>query len=91
MIKKTKDYPKLIADKIREALEYNEDLDKNPKEGYTPIQMTSIEISKGLYNLGSIEIRDNVCKELGIKPWDAPFWTKVHDNCDYWWLEITYK
>lgn len=87
MIKKTKDYPKQIAEKIQKALEYN----KAVKEPYTPIKITQIEISRGLYNCGSIEIRNKVCEVLGVKPWDATFTIDVQDNDFYWQLLIKYK
>lgn len=87
MIKKTKDYPEKIANKIMEALEYN----KNVKEPYTPIKLQQILISRGLYNCGSMAIRDKVCEELGIKPCDADFSFKVYDNVDYQYLLIEYK
>ena len=87
MIKKTKDYPIQIAEKIQDALEYN----KAVKEPYTPIQITTIEISRGLYNCGSIEISNKVCEVLGIKPLDAPFKIDVQDNDFYWQLLIKYK
>ena len=87
MIKKTKDYPKQIAEKIQSALDYN----KTVIEPNTPIKITQIEITRGLYNCGSIAIRDKVCEELGIKPWDAPFTIDVHDNDEYCQLLIRYK
>ena len=87
MIKKTKDYPKQIAEKIQKALDYN----KTVKEPYTPIKITQIEITRGLYNCGSIEIRNKVCEVLGVKPWDAPFTIDVKDNDSYWQLLIKYK
>ena len=87
MIKKTKDYPKQIAENIQKALDYN----KTVKEPYTPIKITQIEISRGLYNCGSIAIRDKVCEVLGVKPWDAPFTIDVQDNDFYWQLLIKYK
>jgi len=85
MIKKSKNYPQEIAEKIQSALEYNKE---NPQ---SPNKTLEIEISKGLYNCGSIAIRNNVCNELGIKPWDAPFTTKIKDNDDYHFLLITFK
>lgn len=42
-------------------------------------------------NCGSMAIRDKICEALGIKPWDAPFTTKVHDNVEYQFLIIEYK
>lgn len=87
MIKKTKDYPEKIANKIREALEYN----KNVKEPDAPIKLQQILISRGLYNCGSMAIRDKVCEALGIKPLDASFTIKVHDNVDYQYLLIEFK
>lgn len=86
MIKKTKDYPKKIAENIQKALDYN----KTVKEPNTPIKITQIEISRGLYNCGSIAVRDKVCEELGIKPWDAPFTIDVQYNDYYWQLLIKY-
>lgn len=87
MIKKTKDYPQKIAEKIQKALDYN----KTVQAPYTLAKMTQIEISRGLYNCGSIAIRDKVCEVLKIKPWDAPFIIDVHDNDFYCYLLITYK
>ena len=87
MIKKTKDYPKQIAEKIQSALDYN----KTVKEPNTPIKITQIEITRGLYNCGSIAIRNKVCEVLGIKPWDAPFTIDVHDNDEYCQLLIKYQ
>lgn len=87
MIKKTKDYPKQIAENIQKALDYN----KTVKEPNTPIKITQIEISRGLYNCGSIAIRDKVCEVLGIKPLDAPFTIDVQDNDFYCQLLIIYK
>lgn len=87
MIKKTKDYPKQIAEKIQSALDYN----KTVKEPNTPIKITQIEITRGLYNCGSIAIRYKVCEELGIKPWDAPFTIDVQYNDYYYQLLIKYK
>ena len=80
MIRKSKDYPEKIADEIRKAMANN-----------TTVEQTQIPISKGLWDCGSMEIRDKVCEALGIKPWDAPFTTKVHDNVDYQFLVIEYK
>ena len=87
MIKKSKNYPQEIAKKIQEALDYN----KTVKEPNTPIRITSLEITRGLYNCGSIAIRNKVCEELDIKPWDAPFTIDVQDNDFYWQLLIKYK
>lgn len=87
MIKKTKDYPKQIAYSIQKALDYN----KTVKKPNTPIKITQFEISRGLYNCGSIAIRDKVCEVLGIKPWDAPFTIDVQDNDFYLQLLIRYK
>lgn len=87
MIKKTKDYPMKIANKIKEAIEYN----KNVKEPYTPIKTIQIFISKGLFNCGSMKIKDKVCETLGIKPWDADFSLKVYDNVDYQFLLVEFK
>lgn len=85
MIKKTKNYPHEIASEVRKALEYNKE---NPNN---QIKMTRIEISKGLFNCGSIAISDSVCHALGIKPCDAPFTTDVHDNDWYFYVLFTYK
>ena len=91
MIKKTKDYPKQIADNIQKALDYN----KSVKEPFTPITVTTIDISKGLYNA----VRNNgieptmilICKELGINYRNAPFEIVLYDNGDYWQMFIKYK
>lgn len=80
MIRKSKDYPEKIADEIRKAMANN-----------TTVEQTQIPISKGLWNCGSMEIRDNVCESLGIKPWDAPFTTKVNSDNGNYFLLITFK
>ena len=89
-IKKSEKGYKKIAEEISKVLEHN----KNLEEGQEPIKQTILKISKGLLFTGVISIRDNFCKYLGIKPWDAPFstdtdWDKDKGkNC---WLIITYK
>lgn len=87
MIKKNKDCYKLIAEAINKSLEYN----KNVQSPCTPIGLTVLEISRGLYNIGSVAIRDNVCNEMNIEPLDAPFTIDVHDNGDYCNLYVKFK
>lgn len=85
MIKKTKDYPKLIGDKIQSVLKYNKE---NPE---SIAKLIRIEISRGLYNCGSDEISKNVCNELGINPSDAPFTIEAKDNDFYCQLFVFLK
>lgn len=90
IIKKSEDGYKKIAEEISKVLEHN----KNLEEGQTPTDRTVLKITKGLLFTGSISIRDNVCRFLKIKPWDAPFtididWDK-ENNSDFK-LIITYK
>lgn len=92
MIKKTKDAYKQIAEIIQKALDYN----KNLEEGYTPIKLTTLEISRGLYNTiiknGIVMCVYHVCQELGIENCnEAPFEIILYDNDDYCQLYINYK
>ena len=50
MLKRTKDAFKQIAEKIEHAYEYNK------TNQQSPIKLVSVEISRGLYNLGDEEI-----------------------------------
>lgn len=85
MIKKSKDFPQQIAEIVKKTLEYNKE---NPQ---SPIKVEQVEISKGLYNCGSVAIRNKVCEALGRKPWDSPFIVKVHYNDCNHFLLITYE
>lgn len=79
MIKKTKDHLELIANKIQSALDYNKE---NPQ---SPIKLTQIEISRGLYNhfikngIPSVLI----CNQLGITYGVEVTEMSVHDNDEY--------
>lgn len=89
-IKKSEDGYKKIAEEVRKALEHN----KNLSEGQEPIKQTILKISRGLLFTGDMSIRDNFCKYLDIKPWDAPFTTNTDWNKDKkndGRLIITYK
>lgn len=79
MIKKSKDCFKLIAAEIQKTLDSKENI--------------CLEISKGLWGLGSIAIRNKVCEEMNInKPWNAPFTIKICINGeDSYGLNIKYK
>ena len=70
MIKKTKDAFKLIAEKIEHAFEYNK------TNQQSPIKLVSIEISRGLYNLGDEEIDRRVREEMSNRGWNYDF--KLH-------------
>lgn len=72
MIKKTKDCYKQIAEKIIKALDYNKE------NSNSPIKLVSIEISRGLYNVGADVIRKKVMEEVGEVQDDIKF--KVQDN-----------
>ncbi len=80
MIRKSKDYPEKIANEIRKAMENG-----------ASVKQTQIPISKGLWNCGSMEIKDNVCESLGIKPWDAPFTAKINDDNGNYFLLVTFS
>lgn len=88
MIRKSEDGYKKIAEEISKVLEHN----KNLKEGQKPIKTTVLKISRGLLFSGTIAIRDNFCRFLNIKPWDAPFTTDTKwDGDNDCQLIITYK
>ena len=74
MIKKNKDCYKQIADEISKALEWN----KTHTTLSARINLQCLKISKGLWGMGSIAIRDKVCAEMNIKPWDTSFQMKVY-------------
>lgn len=89
MIKKTKDYPKQIAEKIQKALDYN----KTVKEPYTPIKITQIEISRGLYNhfIKSGIPSVIICNQLGITYGIEVTEMSIYDNDEYCQMFIKYK
>lgn len=89
MIKKTKDYPQKIAEKIQKALEWN----KTHTTVSERINLQVLEISKGLWGIGSNAIKYKVCEEMNIKSWKASFEMKVyHDEVnDAYELRINYK
>jgi hypothetical protein len=78
MIKKSKEGFKEIANQINEAISSNS-------------KTIVIPISKGLWGIGSIAIRDNVCGEMNIKPWDSKFSCNVNENNGRYELIITIK
>lgn len=86
MIKKTNDYLELIANKVQSALDYNKE---NPQ---SPIKLTQIEISRGLYNhfakngIPSVAI----CNQLGITYGVEVTEMSVHDNDEYYQMFIRY-
>lgn len=80
MIKKTKDAFKQIAEHIKNAFEYNK---SNPQ---SPIKLVSLEISRGLYNLGDEEISKKVKEEI-----DGEFKLHTNDHDDYIMLFIKLK
>lgn len=78
MIKKSKDCFKLIAEEIQKTIDSKENI--------------CLEISKGLWGLGSIAIRNKVCEEMNIKPWNAPFTITICINGnDSYGLKIEFK
>lgn len=86
MIKKTNDYLELIANKVQSALDYNKE---NPQ---SPIKLTQIEISRGLYNhfakngIPSVAICGKLCITYGIEVSEM----SVHDNDEYYQMFIRY-
>jgi len=86
MLKKTKDVYKKIAERVSEAIAYNE----NIKDGFTPINTVYLEISRGLYNCGTEKILDETIKELGQEKNNAQFYMETHDNEDYCQLFIRF-
>lgn len=89
MIKKTKDAVSLISEKIQNDFEYN----MNLVDGYTPIKLTSIEISRGLMNhiRKNEEFMMDVYGEL-LLAYGEGFEYKVQDNDDSGcYLFIYYK
>jgi hypothetical protein len=80
MIKKTKDAFKQIAEKIEHAYEYNK------TNQQSPIKLVSIEISRGLYNLGDEEIYKRVKEEI-----DGDFKLHTNDHDDYIMLFVKIK
>lgn len=82
MIKKTKDAYKQIAEKVTEALKYN----KTHTTQYSRINLTTLNISRGLYNTVSKDgaaTTLKVCQELGISAEEPPFEIQLYDNGDY--------
>ena len=77
MIKKTKDCFKQIASEIENAYEFNKN---NPS---SPIKLVSLEISRGLYNIGDEEIYKRVKEEI-----DGNFKLHTNDKGDYVMLFI---
>jgi len=89
-IKKSEDGYKKIAEEVKKALEHNASVDNSEDK----IKQTILKISKGLLFTGAISIRDNFCKYLGIKPYDAPFTTDTdwdRESRTNFRLIITYK
>ena len=86
MIKKTKDHLELIANKVKSALDYNKE---NPQ---SPIKLTQIEISRGLYNhfnkngIPSVYI----CGKLGVTYGQEITEMSIYDNDEYCQLFIRY-
>lgn len=76
MIKKTKDHLELIANKVKSALDYNKE---NPQ---SPIKLTDIEISRGLYNHF---IKNGIPSDfIGVTE------ISIYDNGDYCHMYIRY-
>ena len=68
----TRDSYKQIAEKLINALNYNK------VNVESPIKLVSIEISRGLYNVGADVIKKRVMEEVGDVPDKIKF--KVQDN-----------
>lgn len=51
-----------------------------------------VDISKGLWGIGSIAVKNSICNEMGIdKPWRAPFSCDISTNDDEYKLTIKIK
>ena len=80
MIKKNKYTYKLIAENIQYALNYNkEHMD-------SPIKLVSIEVSRGVYNIGE----DKIMNEVG-KLVEGSFSLRLKDNDYYCCIFVTIK
>lgn len=78
MIKRSKEGFRELANQINEAI------NSNSKRFVIPI-------SKGLWGIGSIAIKNNVCDEMNVKPWDALFSCDVNLNNGKYELIVTIK
>lgn len=87
MIKKTKTALQDIAEKIQSALDYNKD---NPQ---SPIKLTRLEISRGLYNhfIKSGIPSVIICNQLGITYGIEVTEMSIYDNDEYCQMFIKYK
>ena len=74
MIKKSEKGFKELAELIQKGMETKETL--------------TLEISKGLRCIGSVAIKEEVCKVLDIKPWDAPFDLTASHNLETWECKV---
>lgn len=80
MIKKNKDTYKAIAENIQYALDYNkEHMD-------SPIRLVSIEITRGVYNIGEEKIMNEVKKLV-----EGNFSLRLKDNDYYCCIFVTIK
>ena len=85
MLKRNKDAFKLIAEDIRKTYFLNEF-----HKDY-PVKLISIEISRGLYNLGDEEIDKRVREEMSNRGWNYDFKLHTNDHDDYIMLFINIK
>lgn len=80
MIKKNKDTYKLIAENIQYALNYNKE------HADSPIKLVSIEVSRGVYNIGEEKIMNEVKKLV-----EGSFSLRLKDNDYYCCIFVTIK
>ena len=85
MLKRTKNAFKQIAEKIEHAYEYNK------TNQQSPIKLVSVEISRGLFNLGDEEIDKMVREEISNRGWNYDFKLHTNDHDEYIMLFIKLK
>lgn len=85
MLKRNKDAFKQIAESIRKTYFLNEFHKDNP------VKLISVEISRGLYNLGDEEIDKRVREEMSNRGWNYDFKLHTNDHDDYIMLFIKIK
>lgn len=80
MIKKNKDTYNAIAENIKYALDYNKE------HADSPIKLVSIEVSRGVYNIGEEKIMNEVKKLV-----EGNFSLRLKDNDYYCCIFVTIK
>lgn len=73
--KRTKESWDKLVESVRKRLEEIGDSKESTMSYY--------ETTKGFYNLGAEKIKEKLCEDLGIKPSEAIFNIKLHDNLEF--------